>query len=373
MARVARNFEQGMTNGSPGLLLSTVGFREIGLTAKMMQSDFAALASNPSQEPHMFARLCLLATVTLSFSSLRAADGPTRSFIAADSSKRRVAIVGEDGKTQWERKIGPLHDLHVLANGNVLLQDSWTHVVEVNPKSNSVVWEYEASKAPGNSGRRIEIHAFQRLPNGNTMVVESGRTRIIELNRKNEIVSWIPMKVENPSPHRDTRLARCLENGNYLVCHEGDGAVREYSPKGKVVWEYRVPLFGKQRAGRHGLEAFGNQCFSALRLKNGNTLIGSGNGHSILEVTPQGKVVWSIHQDDLDGIRLAWVTSLQVLPNGNILIGNCHAGPENPQLVEVSRDKEVVWSFHDFDRFGNATTNSQILTMDGKPVTSSIR
>ena len=137
--------------------------------------------------------------------------------------------------------------------------------------------------------------------------------------------------------------------------------MREYDSSGKVVWGYEVPLFGKEPKRGHGLEAFGNQCFSVLRLKNGNTLIGTGNGHSILEVTPKKKIVWSIHQNDLEGIQLAWVTSLQVLPSGNILIGNCHAGPDNPQLIEVTRDKKVVWKFHDFERFGNALTNSQIL------------
>ena len=44
------------------------------------------------------------------------------------------------------------------------------------------------------------------------------------------------------------RLARELENGHYLVCHEGDGFVREYGGDGAVVWEYGVPLFGKERA-----------------------------------------------------------------------------------------------------------------------------
>ncbi len=82
------------------------------------------------------------------------------------------------------------------------------------------------------------------------------------------------------------------------------------------------------------------------------TLIGTGNGHSILEVTPAKQIAWSLHQNDLPGIQLAWVTSLQVLPGGNILINNCHAGPKNPQLIEVSRDKNVVWKFLDFDRFG---------------------
>lgn len=62
-----------------------------------------------------------------------------------------------------------------------------------------------------------------------------------------------------------------------------------------------------------------------------------------------------------------------MLPGGNIVIGNCHAGPDNPQLIEITRDKEVVWTFHDFKRFGNALTNSQILAIDGKPVRDSIR
>ena len=303
----------------------------------------------------------------------RAADSPTRRFIAADSSKQRIAIISEDGSIEWERKIGPLHDLHVLPNGNVLFQDSWTHVLEVNPKTDEVVWQYEAKTAPGNEGHRIEIHAFERLDNGNTMVVESGRSRILELDHDNSVITSIPLKVEHPSPHRDTRLVRKLSTGNYLVCHEGDGTVREYDSTGRVVWEYRVPLFGRDRANGHGVEGFGNQCFSAIRLKNGNTLISTGNGHGIIEVTPAGQDVWSIHQNDLPDIQLAWVTSLQVLPGGNILIGNCHAGAENPQLIEVDRAKRVVWTFKDFERFGNALTNSQILAADGKPVKNVVR
>lgn len=321
---------------------------------------------------HSF-RITVVLTAVLSCAWSHAADAKSRRFIAADSSKQRIAIVAEDGSIEWERKIGPLHDLHVLPNGNVLFQDSWTHVLEVNPKNDQVVWEYESKNAPGNAGRRIEIHAFQRLANGNTMVVESGRSRILELDKDNNVKVNLPLKVEHPSAHRDTRLVRKLDNGHYLACHESDGAVREYDATGKVVWEYKVPLFGCEPAKGHGVEGFGNSCFSAVRLRNGNTLIGTGNGHGIIEVTPAGQDVWSIHQNDLPGIQLAWVTSLHRLPNGNTLIGNCHAGPENPQLIEVDRQKHVVWTFKDFDRFGNALTNSQILAVDGRALKGGLR
>jgi hypothetical protein len=141
--------------------------------------------------------------------------------------------------------------------------------------------------------------------------------------------------------------------------------VREYDGDGKVVWEYPVPMFGKKAAGGHGPEAFGNACFGAVRLKNGNTLIATGNGHGLLEVTPDKRIVWELHQDDLPGIKLAWVTTLQVLPDGNVIFGNCHAGPNNPQIIEVTRDKKVVWTFKDMKHFGDATSNSQVLDVPG--------
>lgn len=290
-----------------------------------------------------------------------------RSFIGADSSKQRIAIIDEEGRTTWQQSIGPLHDFQVLDNGHVLLQKSWYRVVEID-RAGKPVWQFPSAERPRKSGRGIEVHAFQRLTNGDTMIVQSLPARILEVDNAGRVKKTIRLKVNKPSGHHGTRLARKLENGHYLVCHEGDGAVREYDTAGRVVWEYDVPLFGQRPKSGHGVKAFGNQCFSALRLKNGNTLIATGNGHSVIEVTPRKKIVWKVEQNDLPGIQLAWVTTLQLLPGGNIVLGNCHAGPKNPQIIEITRDKKVVWSFRDFKRFGNALTNSRILSVDGKPV-----
>jgi len=144
-----------------------------------------------------------------------------------------------------------------------------------------------------------------------------------------------------------------------------EGRVTEYDHDGNVVRDYPVPPFGRERKGCHGLEAFGNQVYNVLRLKNGNTLIATGNGHSVLEVTPSKQIVWEVHQHDLPGITLARVTSLEMLPGGNILIGNCHAGPENPQLMEVSSDRKVVWTFRDFHNLGNSVASSATVGIDG--------
>lgn len=295
---------------------------------------------------------------------------PSHRLLIADSSKQRIAIIGEDGSTEWESKIGPLHDLHLLENGNLLFQRNWTQIVEVNPETNETVWQYDAGQHATGDVDRVEVHAFQRLSDGNTMLAISGAAKIIEIDRDGEIVHSMDLQVPQPHPHTDTRLVRKLESGNYLVCHESQGRVCEYAPDGEIVWKYDIPMFGKSPANGHGLDAFGNKCYAALRLKNGHTLISTGNGHSVIEVTPAKEVVWKLEQSELPDIQLAWVTTLQELPNGNLVIGNCHATKKNPQVIEITRDKQVVWTFHDFERFGNATTNTQVLTTDGEALTA---
>lgn len=282
----------------------------------------------------------------------------------------KLAIVDAQGDIEWEMPWGEIHDIHVLKNGHIMVQQGRGAVAEIDPETKQVVWSYDARKQNGNEGKKLEVHAFQPLDEGRVMVAESGIGRVIEIDRKGNIEKQFSMKLDHPHPHRDTRLVRKLASDNYLICHEGDGAVREYDLEtGQVVWEYAVPLFGKSRQGGHGPEAFGNQVFGAVRLANGNTLISTGNGHSVLEVTPEKKIVWRIDQNDLPGITLAWVTTLEVLPNGHYVIGNCHAGPGNPLLIELNpKTKKVVWTFDQYDVFGNAAPNSQILDVSGEVI-----
>src|SRR5271157_2173351 len=119
-----------------------------------------------------------------------------------------------------------------------------------------IVWTYDSSKMNGNKGKRVDIHAFRRLPNGLTMIAESGVGRIIEVDRDGKIHAKVKLK---PGGTQDTRMARKLDNGNYLVCAENPGVVTEYNSTGEVVWEYPIKT----------------RVYGAIRLRNGNTLIAS--------------------------------------------------------------------------------------------------
>src|SRR5207237_3775924 len=149
-----------------------------------------------------------------------------------------------------------------------------------------------------------------------------------------------------PGGAQSTRMARKLDNGNYLACAENPGVVTEYNAKSEVVWEYPIKT----------------RVYGAIRLRSGNTLIASGGGASVIEVTRDGKVVWEIKGSIPDAqITLKWTTFLTELDNGNFIVGNCHAGAKSPQIFEITREKKVVWQFNQYETFGNGLACWQIL------------
>ena len=299
------------------------------------------------------------------------ANGQPRRILAADASKGRVVLLREVAigrpDVLWERPIQALHDLQWLGetgdgHGRVLVQESWTKIVEVDTRTGETLWSYDARPA---DGERVEIHSFQRLDDGTTMVAESGRGRIAFVNGAGELTGTIALTLERPDPHHDTRLVRVTPKGTFLVAHENDGVVREYDRSGAVVWTFEVPLFGQERAAGHGPEGHGNQCFQAIRRADGDTLVTTGNGSSLLCVSPEGDVRWRRGSEDLDGIELAWVTTVQELEDGHLVLGNCHAGDQQPQAIELGPDFRVEWTFRDFERFGNGLSNLLVIE-DGR-------
>ena len=271
---------------------------------------------------------------------------------SASYGKNIVAICDADGKVLWSHKTsGPKaghaghHDIQLLDNGNILFHENWTTIIEMT-LDKKIVWTYDSATMNGNKGKRVDVHAFRRLPNGLTMIAESGVGRIIEADKNGKIHTEVKLKSGGT---QNTRMARKLDNGNYLVCAESPGVVTEYNAKSEVVWEHSIKT----------------RVYGAIRLSNGNTLIASGGGASVVEVTRDGKIAWEI-KDRVPNtaITLKWTTFLTELGNGNFVVGNCHAGEKSPQIFEITRDKKVVWQFNQYGTFGNGLACSQILSDD---------
>jgi hypothetical protein len=105
----------------------------------------------------------------------------------------------KSGHVEWRWGSGELanpHDATSLDNGNILIFDNgmyragseicYSRVVEVNPKTSKVEWEYLGD--PLTAFYSSIQSGCQRLLNGNTLVTESTQGRLFEVTREKEIV-----------------------------------------------------------------------------------------------------------------------------------------------------------------------------------------
>ncbi|MEM7387630.1 MAG: hypothetical protein AAF514_22065, partial [Verrucomicrobiota bacterium] len=201
-----------------------------------------------------------------SFGRQESPSGIRHSFLIAGTP---TVLVGEDGTVKW-RTEGRARDAFVLKNGHVLA--SIANTAKEITRDGKVVWSYQL--APENK----ELGTAVRLENGNTLVVERGfKPRLLEVKKDGQIAVEVPLLPETNNAHMQTRMARKLANGNYLVPHLLAFKVKEYQPDGTVVRTIKTDL--KELGGREAK----NWPFTAIRLENGNTLVNLTNGNKTVD------------------------------------------------------------------------------------------
>ncbi len=298
--------------------------------------------------------LAILFTL-LSILNLSAAEESVRHSFLGVGKANKAVIVGEDGSVEWQSDF-PASDGWVLPSGNVLLALYKTEgfpnggVVEIDRKSKEVVFKYV--------GQQKETSTVVPLPNDRFLVAELGpEPRAVLIDRSGKVINTTPFDCQKENVHMQTRMLRVLPNGNYVAPHLFDFAVKEYEPvTGKVVRVIATDDRGREKR---------DWPFTAIRLENGNTLIGCTNGNRVIEVDADNKIVWSVSDEDLGEKLFNDACGAQRLPNGNTVITSYYTKGDQVKLFEVTPDKKVVWrysgmqaGFHHF----------QILTTNGKPI-----
>lgn len=131
-----------------------------------------------------------------------------------------VAIIDRaTGDFNWKWGPGIISHQHhstQLLNGNVLLFDNGPHlrgishstVIEINPVTNDVIWEYKGS--PIHSFFSSYISSADRMPNGNTLICEGSGGRIFEVTSNKQVV-W---EYVNPFSFPDARFG-ALTNATF--------------------------------------------------------------------------------------------------------------------------------------------------------------
>jgi hypothetical protein len=250
-------------------------------------------------------------------------------------------------------KGGEIDDLWLMTNGHILFARQHD-VQEVTPQKR-VVWRFDAPQG-------TEIHSCQPLGLDKVLLIQNGlppklmvvdkKTGAVEIQHEMPAVSTTDPKTVHPQ----FRRIRMTAAGTYLAPFLKMGKVVEYDKDWKEIWSYQIPT-----------------PWAAVRLHSGNTLIADEHDKLVREVSPKGDTVWEFKQADLPAnIVLHNIQTADRLANGNTVIFSATGGtkpedrPNIIQALEVTPDKKIVWVLQDWKNLGPATT-AQFLDEPGIP------
>jgi len=229
---------------------------------------------------------------------------------------------------EWgERAVG--FEAELLSNGNILFSLTRSGLYEVDREGNTI-WSYEDRKVS---------HDADRLPNGNTLFVFGARDEksdpaVKEIDVDGNIVwSWFIRDHFDYAPYNEidhqgwghTNAVTRLENGNTLISIRNFDMIVEVDPEGEVVDTIEGVAFSPH---------------DPLVLENRNILVVSQTrrAHAVIEIDRQTKEIVKEYYTVTDRSNYP-VRDCNLLPNGNVLVTAAR------KIIEVTPEGEVVWQF----------------------------
>ena len=261
-----------------------------------------------------------------------------------------IIFLVNKGKIIWTYSTGPgceYDDVWMMSNGNILFT-RMQYIAIVTPKK-EVIWRYDAPE-----GR--EIHGCQPIGQDRVLFVMNGQPpKLYVMNIKNKAIETehdlpVDTLTDKRFIHAQFRRVRFTAQGTFLVPFLELGRVVEYDKNLNEIWRYNIKT-----------------PWAAIRLKNGNTLITDEADKLTCEINPKKEIVWELRPSDLpEKYRFINTQCCTRLANGNTIICSRGDNGKGPQLVEVTRDKKVVWVLWDWKNLGPAS-GVQILDDPGIP------
>lgn len=257
-----------------------------------------------------------------------AAAKKTERLLVGGCAWNKVAVIDKaTGRIEWSHEIGPgeeCNDVQTTKKGNVLYACN-TGARLISYKDQSVIWEYRAPEG-------CEVHTATEMPDGTFMLAMCGHpARIVTLDRNGKQIGELAFETGIGGVHGQFRQVVQGKNGNYIVPLMGTGEVIELDAKGEVRRRVKV----------------GGSLFSVKELKDGKWLVSCGDSHRYVVVDPVTLERRTVTSRDLsDGVKLLFVAEAQPYGNGNVVIANWpgHSRDRNqPRLLEVDPQGRVVW------------------------------
>ena len=222
-------------------------------------------------------------------------------------------------------------------------------VVEIDKESGDVVWEYSWQDE---FIHYHEVHDVERLPSGETAIVDMGNDRAFTVDREgtitwewhaeNHLTPGTPFYEEyggpvSRGPHDDWTHMNdidVLKNGNVQLSIRNFDVVIEVDPETNAIVDVvgtpgEYTTFKKQH-NPHRIE------------RAGTMVVADSENNRITELDLASKdQVWEYAGPP--GSSLQWPRDADRLPNGNTLVTDSR----NNRILEIDPEGRVVWRFED--------------------------
>ncbi len=268
-----------------------------------------------------------LTLLLLLFSSLTALA--QKQFLIGGSGTGKIAIIDKQNQTTvWEHALEAgteCNSVVMTKNGNIAYSYRWG--ARLIDREGNVIFDY---KLPA---KNEELQSISLTKKGFLLGICGSPARIVELNKKGEVVSETTYDTKIADQHGQFRQIRKTAQGTYLLPLLSRGSIVEIDDTGAELKEYKL----------------GKGPFSVTITKEGDLLAACGHSGKIFEIDPEdGDVdVWLSNEDIKGQANIEFGAQIEELKNGNFVLANWlgHNGDQSqPILIEFNPQGDVVWS-----------------------------
>lgn len=215
-----------------------------------------------------------------------------------------------------------------LAPLTMLLVYRARHLIYQVNRQKQVLWRW-------GTGELERPHAGQLLSNGRVIVADTNNHRVIEVDTTRDEIVWHYGEKGRPGNEpgqlAHPRWVQRLPDGHTLIADQSNSRVMEIDPDGLLVWQW-------------GDWETLNGPYCCQRLGGGTTLVTDWSNHVVLEISYDGEIVWQYGQSKQGGSddgQLQYPEQATRLNNGHTLI----VDSRNNRVIEVDPDGQRVWAY----------------------------
>jgi hypothetical protein len=263
-------------------------------------------------------------------------------FLATDESGKQLLYVNQfNPAADWTIPLQGNRDISLISPTRFLVSVPGGYR-EYEVKTGKMIKEVIIPQMKDVKGRGGNSWSMVRRPDGTTYL--GNKDAIYELNKSDKVVREI-----KTSAGGYFRLMRMTDDGHFLFT-SGATKVKEIDTNGQLIKEFDLATVAPDA----------KKPYFAERMSNGHTLVSTGYGAALLDLDKEWKLVNTIGgRGKIPGVKNTFFFGqMQQLKNGNYMVAHWtgHKKEDSakaPQVLELTKDGKVAWSWHNPARAGS--------------------